>query len=326
MAVPSPSVVPGLVLAIVAAGVAAGIAELAPVSMLVAAVVLGAVLGNSGLLHARFQPGLAVAAKRVLRIGVVVLGLRLSIGDVAALGARGVLIVVATVVATFFGTQWIARRMGLSRGLGLLVATGYSICGVSAIAAVEGAAGAEEEEVAAAVGLVTLFGSLAIVTLPALAGPLGLTDDQFASWVGASVHDVAQVAATAGPSGAAVLAGAMVVKLTRVSLLSTIVAGVSLRARSQRPDSYGSPPPIVPLFVVGFLGAIAIRSTGAVSTELLDLARSAERWLLAVALVGLGAGVRVDKLRRLGPRPLLLGAVAWLVVGAVSLGGVLVVA
>ena len=324
---------PGLALVIGATALAAVIAErVGPLSTLVVAVIIGAVIGNTGLATPIMQPGLQLAAKRLLRVGVVLLGLRLSIGDVANLGPRGLAVVVATVTVTFFGTQAIGRRLGLSRDLSLLVATGYSICGASAIAAVEGSTDADEEEVAAAIGLVTLFGSLAIVALPVLSGMLGLSDAQFGAWAGASVHDVAQVAATASSGGATVVAIAMVVKLTRVALLTPIVIGVNLSRRSpSTPSAPSSPsvasvaqnrPPLLPLFVAGFIAMVMARSTGLLSDSTIDIARSVEGWLLAAALVGLGSGVRIDRLRRLGPKPLVLGLLAWVLVASVSYVGI----
>lgn len=320
---------PGLILVVAGTVVAAIIGSLASsVSTLVLAVIVGAVVGNVGLANGRTQPGLSFAAKRLLRVGVVLLGLRLSLGDVVELGARGIVVVAATVTVTFFGTQALGRHLGLSRDLSLLVATGYSICGASAIAAVEGSTEASEEEVAASIGLVTLFGSLAILALPLLSPILGLTDGQFGAWAGASVHDVAQVVATASTGGAAVVAAAMVVKLTRVVLLTPIVIGVNLHRRAghrSKGRGDGQSPPLLPLFVAGFMAMVALRSTGWLPTFVIDGGRSVEGWLLAAALVGLGAGVRIDRLRRLGPKPLLLGLLAWVVVATVSLLGIIFV-
>lgn len=323
----APGLRPGLVLVAACTVAAAAIGgALASVSTLVVAVIIGALVGNLGLATPRTQPGLAFAAKRVLRVGVVLLGLRLSLADISSLGPRGLAVVAVTVAATFFGTQVIGRRLGLSPDLSLLVATGYSICGASAIAAVEGSTDADEEEVAAAIGLVTLFGSLAIVALPLLAGPAGLTDEQFGAWAGASVHDVAQVAATASAGGASVVAVAMVVKLTRVVLLTPIVVGVNLNRR-RNASGAGSGrgtgrPPLLPLFVAGFVAMVVLRSSGLVPATVIDGARTLESWLLAAALVGLGSGVRLDRLRRLGPLPLVLGLAAWVLVAAVSYVGI----
>ncbi len=317
---------PGLGLVVIGSIVATVVAApISGLSKLTAAVLVGAMIGNAGLSGPSTTPGLTFAAKRVLRAGIVLLGLRLSLGDVFALGPRGLGVVVVTVTATFFGTQWLGRRLGLSRDLSLLVATGYSICGASAIAAVEGSTDAEEEEVVAAIGLVTLFGSLAIVVLPLLAGPLGLSDEAFGAWAGASVHDVAQVVATASTAGPSIVAIAIVVKLTRVVLLAPLVAGVNVYRRNERQHDDGGQPPLIPLFVALFLVAVALRSTRWLAADVVSMAKDLEGWLLTAALVGLGAGVRFDRLRKLGPQPLVLGAIAWVVVAGVSYLGVVTI-
>lgn len=284
---------------------------------------IGAVAGNAGATNATTTPGISFAAKRLMRLGVVLLGLRLSAGDIADLGAVTLGIIVVTVFTTFFGAQLVGRRMGLSPGFSLLVGTGFGICGVSAIAAVEGATDAREEEVAAAMGLVTLFGTVAIFTIPPLASALGLDDEQFGTWVGAGVHDTAQVVAAASTGGTAVLTVAVAVKLTRVLMLAPIVAGVNLRRASAQKRSTGvagrGRPPLLPLFVAGFLTCVAIRTSGVLSDGVLDVAKRAEGLLLAAAMVGLGASVEFRRLRSLGVRPLILGAIAWVGVAGSSL-------
>jgi uncharacterized integral membrane protein (TIGR00698 family) len=321
-------IAPGLGLLVAVAALATAVAFVVPfLSPLVAGVALGALVVNVAPLPARMAPGVAFGARSLLRFGVVLLGFRLSIGDLAGLGAPGLAVVGVVVAVTFFGTQWLARRLGVPEDLGLLVATGYSICGASAIAAMDGVVGADEEETAYAITLVTLCGTLAIFVLPVLAGPLGLTGDAFGSWVGASVHDVGQVIATASHGEASSVAAATVVKLTRVVLLAPLVAMVAIRRRKGRRGdaTTGTRPPIVPLFVAGFLAAIAVRSTGLLADSTLDGIATLEKVVLTVALVGLGMGVRVDRMRRLGGRPLLLGLLAWVLVGGAAYVGTLAV-
>ena len=205
---------------------------------LVLCVALGIVVANLAHVPAAAAPGLRTAAGPVLKLGVVLLGLDLVFPDILALGFKALLVVVAVVAITFFGTRWAGRRLGISDDLSLLVATGFSICGVSAIAAANGVIDADEDEVAFSVALVTLCGTLAIVVLPPLRGPLGLDDEQFGAWVGASVHDVAQVVATSSTAGSIALATAIVVKLTRVMLLAPLIAGIAIgtaAARGRRP-------------------------------------------------------------------------------------------
>jgi uncharacterized integral membrane protein (TIGR00698 family) len=299
--------------ALLGAGAAAafGVHEVIPsIPTLPIAVALGLVVSVFG------PPALTSAvASLLLRVGIVLLGFQLAARDVLELGAIRLLVVVVVVVATFFGTRWLGRRLGLSEPLSLLAAAGFAICGVSAIAALREVVGADEEDVTAAIGLVTLCGTLAIVVLPLLQGPLGLSDEAFGVWTGASVHDVGQVVATASTAGSVALTAAVVVKLTRVLLLAPLVAAVSLASR--RP---GRPP--VPLFVVAFLVAIALRSSGVVPDGALDVLHSTQTIVLTAALFGIGATTRLSRLRRLGPRPLVLGALAWLLVAGIAYAGV----
>lgn len=319
---------PGVLVVAAVAVVATLVAGLwSSVSPLVAGVVLGAVIANTVPVPDRLSSGVSFCARSVLRAGIVLLGLRLSLGDLAGLGVDGLVVVAGVVTITFIGTQWLARRLGIGADMGLLVATGYSICGASAIAAMDGVVGADEEETAYAITLVTLCGTLSIAVLPLIAGAVDLSGAAFGTWVGGAVHDVGQVVATASQDGDRALEAATVVKLTRVVLLAPLVAFVALRRRSSAAElgPEASHPPLLPLFVIGFLGAIVVRSTGVLDERTLGWAGDLEKLLLTVALVGLGFGVRIAKMRRLGGRPLGLGMVAWvLVAGTAYVGTALV--
>lgn len=306
------------------------------VSPHVVAVGVGALAANVGLLPAATAPGLRIAAKRVLRIGIVLLGFRLSLGQMADLGPRALAAVVLVVLATFTGTQWLGRRLGLSSGLSLLVATGYSICGASAIAAAEPFADATDEEVTYSIGLVTICGSLAIVVLPVLGHWFGLSSHDFGAWVGASVHDVGQVVAAASTRDSTAVTAAVVVKLTRVVMLAPLLAFVAVRSR--RTDAEVDPaldpaidtagrrrPPVLPLFVALFLSAVVVRTTGVLTTHQVASIQQWETIAIGMGLVGLGTQVRIARLRHVGGRPLVLGLASWALVGAVSLAAVAVI-
>ena len=315
--------VPGLALAL--AGAAAGFLVhglVSGVPVVLVALALGLVLANTKGVPANAGPGLALASGVLLRIGIVLLGFELVLQDMLTLGARGLVVVVVVVIATFFGTHWAGRRLGVSHGQSLLVATGFSICGVSAIAAARGVSDVDEEEVTYAIALVTLCGSLAIVLLPALNRILGLDDHDFGVWVGASVHDVAQVVATSSAVGGVAVATAVVVKLTRVLLLVPLVAWISWR------EGRGTGSPrlrLVPPFVLAFVAAAALRSADLVPSALLPALADAKTALLAVALFAVGARVELRRLFAVGGRPLALGLSSWVIVAAVAYAGVVVV-
>jgi uncharacterized integral membrane protein (TIGR00698 family) len=302
------------------------------VSPLVIAVVLGALTSNLGWLPENCRIGLGFAARNLLRLGIVLLGLQLSFSQVRELGAPGLALVIVVVAATFTGTQWLGKKMGLSPGLSLLVATGFSICGASAIAAMRPVSDADDDDMAYAIALVTICGTLAIFLLPAIGELIGFSGAQFGSWVGASVHDVAQTVATAASGNDDAQDAAIVVKLTRVMLLAPLVAAVSFTRRQKLNRTIATDsktqkaklPPIVPLFVVGFIAAISINSSFNLPSEFLSNVKWLEKSLLACALVGLGAGVDARKLRRVGSRPLALGLISWMLIATLSALGVAV--
>jgi uncharacterized integral membrane protein (TIGR00698 family) len=303
-------------LAITGLGVAAAYAfsSVWPVAgALTVAVVLGVALGSTPVLTGEQRRAVAGLTKRLLRAGVVLLGLQLAVPTVLALGPGTLSAVVLTVAVTFLGTLGLARLVRVPRGLALLVATGFSICGASAIAAMEGVIERDDEDVATAVALVTCYGSFALTALPLLAHALGLDAVRTGSWAGISVHEVAQVVAAAGPAGAAAVGVAVVVKLSRVVLLAPVVALVG----ASRRDTHA---PLVPLFVLGFLAMVAVRSTGLVPAFVLDVAKTASTLLLAGALFGLGCAVRLGALLRGGGRALLLGLLSTLLVLATGFG------
>lgn len=319
--------VPGLLLA--GAAVAVSLVchhTFRTVSTLTFAVALGVIFGNCGIRKDALDPGLRFATKRLLRCGVVLLGLRLAVPDVLGLGWRTLLVVISIVLLTFFGTRWLGRRMGLSDGTSLLVATGFSICGASAVAAMDGVTRNRKEDAATAVALVTLFGSLAMVTLPLLAQPLGLSAHSFGIWAGASVHDVAQTVATASAAGPAALTTAVVVKLTRVVMLAPLVAGMSLwQRRAPASGQARQRLAAVPLFVVGFLAMVGVRSLDVLPDQVLGTAQTVETVLLAAALFGLGSDVHLRTLARTGARALGLGFTAWVLIAGLSFAGVCII-
>lgn len=324
-----PAVLPGALLVAALAAAAYALNRLVPVlSPLIWGVFLGMAVVLTRPLPAAMRPGAQLAARQVLRIGVALLGLRLALDQLVSVGLPALGVLLMTIPATLGGTLWLGRRLHLSRELSLLVGTGSAICGASAIAAMDAATDSEEDDVTLAVATVTLFGTAALVVLPLISSALlHLSPDAFGTWVGASVHEVAQVVAAATPGGHAAVETATVVKLTRVLMLAPLVLGVVLWRRRREPapaaaDGRRTSP--VPLFVLGFLACVGITSTGLVPAGVLDGAQQVDVALLTAALVGLGLGASARHIIRLGWRPMALGAGAWVAAAASSLFAVLV--
>jgi uncharacterized membrane protein YadS len=310
------------------------------------AVVLGLLAANlpgTGTWAAgRARAGLDFAGKHLMRAGIVFLGLKVSIMDVLGLGWPALLLITGVVMASFAGTYGISRMFRLTRDASLLVATGFSICGASAIGAMAAVRRIRHVDTVLPVALVTLCGTLAIGVLPLLLHPLQLTPEVFGAWTGASVHDVGQVVATAQTAGTGALAIAVVVKLTRVLLLAPIVAAAGVHQRraingARNGTQGGSPtgtaepdaeadgaelrlPPVVPLFVIGFVAMVGLRSTGWLSPGWLEASAAVQDLLLGTALFGLGSAVRVQTLLHTGARALLAALAAWLLIAALGLG------
>ncbi|MFF4145693.1 YeiH family protein [Streptomyces sp. NPDC001698] len=290
-------------------------------------VVLGALLANLKLIPTACAPGLKLAAKQLLRVGVALLGLAVSAGSIVALGLPAIAMVLTTLVVTFLVTGAVGRFWGLGSPRRLLLATGFAICGASAIAAMQSTADADEEDVAVTVALVTLCGTAAMLGLPLLQSPLGLTDHQMGIWVGASIHDVGQVVGAASAVGAGALTVAVVVKLARVLMLAPMVAAAGVRRRRALRQSPASPsrPPVVPLFVVAFIGCVVLRTAGVVPQNAVDAAGRVQSAALAMALFGMGASVHLPTLLRRGRAEAGLALLATLFIMAFSFAGTLLV-
>ncbi len=291
------------------------------VSGLVIAIVVGIVWRNSAPWPQALAPGVAVAAKPVLRVGIVLLGLQLLIGDVRGLGVWVIVGVTAAVGLTFWATMAVGRRLGLSPNQRLLVASGFSICGAAAVAGTDAVTDSEEREVATAVAMVVVFGTAMIPLMPALGALSGFTPEQTGLLIGLSTHEVAQVVAAGGIAGSGALAVAVTVKLARVLFLVPVLAGIAWsrrRGEAASGTAVGAEqkkrPPLVPLFVLGFIACVALRSTGVLPEPALEAAHLLQTLALSTAMFALGLNVHVKALLEVGGRPVALSAVSTLVI------------
>jgi len=313
VAVPVRFVVPATALG--AAGLAMVVSAAFPLlGPLLLAFALGAFVANTPWAWSGQLAQRANATKNILRWGVVLLGLRVSGVDLLGVGASGLGVIVATVALTYSSTLWFGRRMRMDRGLVTLVAAGFSICGAAAIAAVNDVVRAQQRYVGLAIALVTIYGSAMIVGLPALATALGLSDRQAAVWAGASIHEVAQVIAAASIIGPSVVAIAMTIKLGRVMLLAPVCIAASREFHTPGPKA-----PMVPWFVGAFAVAVAVRSTGLLSDQVLGVAGFTTTLFLSAGMFGMGLGIRFVDLWPVPASALALATLATLTAAASSL-------
>lgn len=313
------ALLPGLALAgalaALAFGIRAAFPERAPGALMLA-IVLGAAWRNLRGVPAAAGPGIAACLRRPLRIGIVLLGLQLTLAQLLAITPAGVALLVACVVLTFGFTLAIGRLLGVDAGLSMLIAAGTSICGASAAVAMNAVVRDRSESVAYALGVVTLFGTVAMLGFPLVGALAGMTDQAYGVWIGASVHEVAQVVAAAFALGDEAGQYGMASKLSRVLMLAPMVLLLGL-VLARRASGGASAVP-VPWFAFGFVAMVCVAS----ADILPDAAHVALAWLsqalLAVALVAVGLETDLRSLRAQGWRPLALGAAATVFIGTLA--------
>jgi uncharacterized integral membrane protein (TIGR00698 family) len=306
------ALVPGLALALAVALAARGAAVFLPstVSEVLVAVVLGLVIANLWGLPASVQPGLRFTQQRVLRLGIILLGARLSLFDVAAIGVPAFGLVVVCMAVAFTGTALLARRLRLPPRLAILIGVGTAVCGNTAIIATAPVIRAEEREVSFAVATITLFGTLAIFLYPLIGHMLQLSAPVFGVWSGVAVNDTSQVVATSAVYSAESRDIATVVKLVRNTLMAPLIlllAWWSARGLMGAEATRRSALKAFPLFVLGFLLMALVRTLGLIddgTARSIDLGAT---FCILLALAAVGLSTKLGEMQRVGPTPFLLG-------------------
>ena len=324
-----------------------------PISPVMLAILLGLIISALMPLPAFLKPGLSFSVKKVLRLGIILLGIRLTIFDVFRLGLYGIPIVVICIIGALVITTQVNKWLKLPQRLGALIAVGTSICGVSAIVATSPAIEAEEEETAYAVAVITIFGLLATLIYPYVANVIFAGNAlRVGLWLGTSIHDTSQVIGAAKVyadvySQPLALDVATVTKLVRNVFMALVIPFMAyyyarnIKEEGASVNKRTNPLKLLPLFILGFLAMAVIRSigdagirTGGVAFGLWD----AESWtgiikfitiwagnLLVVALAGVGLSTKTSTFRGLGLKPFVVGLCAALAVGVVSFITILVV-
>ena len=320
------SLAPGLLAAVAVAIVARVSAMFLPtaVSEVLVAVLIGAVVANSGWLPATTAPGIAFAVQRVLRFGIILLGARLSLFDVAQIGAGALLLVALTMTIAFSAALLAGRVAGIPPRLALLIGVGTAVCGNSAIVATAPVIDAEEREVSFAVATITLFGTLAVFLYPFIGHALGLSSQVFGTWAGVAVNDTSQVVAASAAFSPEARDIATVVKLVRNTLMAPLIVLIAWwwarRQSVEEKDVRAGALRAFPLFVLGFLAMALARTTGVIDRTSAAPIDEVARACILVALAGVGLSTRLAQLRTIGPRPFFVGFGTAAVLAGLSLG------
>lgn len=329
---------PGLILSALLAGLAiwlggTGWLQAHGMSALTVAILLGILLGNTvySRIGTHCGAGVAFSKQTLLRLGVILYGLRLTLQDIGQVGACGVLIDALLLSSTFVLAQFLGRRLfGLDRSTSMLIGAGNAICGAAAVMATEPLLRAKTEQVTVAISTVVVFGTLAIFVYPALYDwntqwqllPQGST--AFGVYAGSTIHEVAQVFAAGRSISAATANTAVITKMVRVMMLAPFLIGLSgWLARRAALERAGAAVTVegrkltMPWFAFAFVGMVVFNSVVSLPHSMVAAAIAVDTFLLAMAMGALGLTTHVSAIRRAGLKPLALGAIlfVWLIVG-----------
>jgi len=298
-------------LAMIAAGVPA--VQHYGLSALTLAIVLGMVAGNTFFprVATRTAVGVNFAKSTLLRLGIILFGLRITFRDIAAVGWTGLIIDALMVAATFvIAVQLGTRVFRLDRQTSMLIGAGSAICGAAAVMATEPVVRGEPYKVSVAVATVVVFGTLAMFAYPALYPLLGLSEHAYGVFAGSTVHEVAQVVAAGRGVSEAAATTAVIEKMLRVMLLAPFL--MALSGLEEHPNRGGRPaaraPIVIPWFAVLFIVTSLVNSLHLLPASAVAGLTELDTLLLATAMAGLGLHTQVGAVRRAGVRPLLLAA------------------
>ena len=316
-----------------------------PIDAMLIAIVIGMLVRNTIGVSPRFAAGVRFSVVTVMPLGIVLMGARLDFFDVIRTSFTALIISVMCVGVALTMTIWICRRAGIGQKLGILIGIGTAICGGTAIAIAAPVIEADDRDTAFGIATVTLFGMVAVFVFPLLGHVLDMDQLEFGVWAGTSVHATPQVVATGFAYGSQAGDVATIVKLVRVLLLAPVVIGLGIwYARSKRKQQiahvtkFASITALVPPFILGFV-LLALANTMHLLPDFTLHLRDSVFWhqqdlrvvlakvvtwvstfLLTISMAGVGLGVDVRGLARVGLGALYVGLASSVLLAAFSFG------
>jgi len=299
---------PGFVVSLIVAAAATFLSEHYGAPVMLFALLLGMAL-NFLAADGQCKAGIEFTARSVLRIGVALLGMRITLEQIAGLGWKPVALVVILVVVTISVSVVAAKALGFQRLFGMLTGGATAICGASAALALAAALPNHPQKERAT--LFTVIGvsalsTVAMILYPMIANWFALSPQEAGVFLGATIHDVAQVVGAGYSMSSETGDTATVVKLMRVAMLLPVIVVAAMITRMQGADPTGKRPPLLPWFAVGFLILACVNSTGWVSSAVQGGVNELSRWCLVVAISALGMKTQLKELAAVGIKPILL--------------------
>lgn len=301
-------------------------------SPMIIGIILGMIYANSLRMHLpdTWVPGIQFCSKKVLRLGIILYGFRLTFQDVVAVGTAGIVIDVIVVTVTIIGGYWLGRLLRMDRDIALLTSIGSGICGAAAVLGAEATLRTKPYKTAVAVATVVIFGTLSMFLYPIAyrAGILSLDPVQMGLFGGSTLHEVAHAVGAGNAMGGEIANITVIVKMIRVMLLVPVLLVLALWVASRKSaataeggEVAGKSKIAVPWFALGFLAVIAFNSFDLLPAAVVDVINYIDTFLLTMAMAALGAETSVDKFRKAGAKPFVLAFLIyiWLLVGGWTL-------
>ncbi len=299
-------------------------------SPMIIGIILGMLYANSlrNNLPETWVPGIQFCSKKLLRLGIILYGFRLTFMDVVAVGLPGIIIDVVVVTVTIIGGYWLGKALKMDRDIALLTSIGSGICGAAAVLGAESTIQTKPYKTAVAVATVVIFGTISMFLYPIAyrAGILNLSPEEMGIYAGATLHEVAHAVGAGNAMGPEISDVAVIVKMIRVMLLVPVllVLGywVAISAVKQGVTGTAAKGKVaVPWFALGFLAVIGFNSFGLLPQSAVDVINYIDSFLLTMAMVALGAETSIDKFKKAGAKPFILAFLLyiWLIAGGWAL-------
>lgn len=294
-------------------------------SPMIIGIILGMLYANSlrNNLPETWVPGIQFCSKKILRLGIILYGFRLTLQDITAVGSAGILVDAIVVTVTILGGVLIGKWLKMDRDLTLLCSIGSGICGAAAVLGAESTIQTKPYKTAVAVATVVIFGTISMFLYPIAyrSGILGLDPQLMGIYTGSTLHEVAHVVGAGNAMGADISNVAIIVKMIRVMMLVPVllILGWWIAAKSRDKEASGKKAGkvTIPWFAIGFLLVIGFNSLNLLPEAVVDGINYFDTFLLTMAMAALGAETSIDKFKKAGPKPFLLALILdiWLIGG-----------
>ncbi|ADQ08150.1 Uncharacterized protein family UPF0324 [Caldicellulosiruptor hydrothermalis 108] len=297
--------------------------KIIPLSSLLIAIIIGMIIKNTINLPTNTQKGIKFSSKKILKLAIIFLGFKLSINEVLNIGWDAIVVILFCSTLTLVFTIWIGKTIKVPIKRALLVGSGVSICGASAIAAVDAVIQAEEEDVAFSIGAIALFGTIYMFGYPILYTLFHMPDQFYALWTGISIHEVAQVAAASTIAAGKFEEMATTVKMIRVLFIipvTLILSFIPLNSANDKNNSETKQEKkvTIPWFAVLFFLMILINTIFKIPAPILKGLVTFDNLILTAAMAGLGLDISFKSMKSIGARAFLLGAISSLFISIIS--------